>query len=171
MIISFGRHKGISGEMLILRDPSYVKWILIEEGDSEQFIKVQNEMYRLISKFDAKPFIKNCLACNERVATRVSIYKGDFDHLEFCNICDPYDWGATPGKLVICKKYMDILWYIDYGRRSGLRRLLRSVAQSKGLPHRITEKRAKIFFDEPFEHIPPKSEYQRNNKWNIIKSR
>ena len=151
MIINCGeKHKGRSVEMVIIKDPQYVKWVLETTNVSGPLLSVREEMIRLLNVFDGKVLTKKCqgLDCNN-VATGASVYKDNPNPMWWCNECDPYEHGALPGRLQIIETYVDALNHVrNYckGRKSDYRDLIRSIAMAKGLGKRVGQEQAQEFF-------------------------
>ena len=67
MKVTFGKHAGKSVELLMLKEPSYIKWVLDKESPTGAMEKVKSHIQQLIQIFDAKPFTgKQCRAKNRR---------------------------------------------------------------------------------------------------------
>jgi hypothetical protein len=83
-------------------------------------------------------------------ATRCSLSRGAVRPLLcWCDDCDPYELGASAGKLRIVTSYGDALQYVHTycrGEKPALRTLIRQLAEAKGLPERVGEQQAQDFF-------------------------
>ena len=75
MYLKFEKYSDKSIEMIILKDPAYVVWILTERNPQGRLAIVKIEVQRLIRIFDAKPFFRNCqgMECT-KPATRLTLY-------------------------------------------------------------------------------------------------
>jgi hypothetical protein len=62
MQMGFGKHASKSHEWMLVRQPDYVKWVLDEEGPSGRLADAQRQFRRLISQFNASPFLEKCFA-------------------------------------------------------------------------------------------------------------
>ena len=110
MNVGFGKHGGMSVGTLVLKEPNYVEWILQQQNPSGQMVRVQAEVQRLIDLFDSKPFqTRKCGGCG-KPATRCSVYRDNVHSLcWWCGSCDPYQTGATDGKLELVSTYQGAL--------------------------------------------------------------
>jgi hypothetical protein len=52
--IAFGKHAGKTVEVLVLKDPDYVHWILAQSEPSGPLARIRAEVLRLMAVFDAK---------------------------------------------------------------------------------------------------------------------
>jgi hypothetical protein len=150
MNIKFGKHCGMSVEFLVLKAPDYAMWLLSQKAISHSFFDAQQKIRRLIRAFDQRPFIKRCqgTGCRKR-ATRCSVHQGSTQLLSWCDECDPYELGASPGKLHAIEKYFDVVNYVSMfcnGRKAAMEMLVRELARAKGLPKRVGEDEAIAFF-------------------------
>jgi hypothetical protein len=137
-------------ELLILKDPDYVAWVLGHRGAVGRLAEVQGEALRLIALFDARPVVARChgQGCEERAAYGC-VYRGAVRPTWWCPGCDPHQQGATPGTLRVLATYLDAVGHVETscnGRRDDLRFLVRALAQAKGLPERVSEDAAEQFF-------------------------
>ena len=150
MNINFGKHSEWSVEMLVLKDPNYVKWIMAQQNPSGRMPAVQQECRRLVNRFDRKPFVERCCSKGcDQWATRASVYKNNINPILWCDACDPYQMGADRGKLQILRTYGEALRHVVAhckGNQGSSRSLIKAFAQAKGLPHRVGEKQAQAFF-------------------------
>jgi len=150
MNVGFGKHAAMSVEMLVLKQPDYVRWVLEQATPSGRMRVVQQECQRLIFRFNAKPLVKRCSGngCTQG-ATRASVYKDNLTPVWWCDVCDPCQMGADAGKLQIVRTYQDAIIQVDsycVGNRSDLKYLVKALAQAKGLPSRVGEAQAQAFF-------------------------
>lgn len=144
-----GTHKGKSMESLVLKEPSYVQWLLGQASATGGLLAMRNEAKNLVQAFDQKPYKVRCWGTNcRRTATRLSVH-GNSDPHWWCDTCDPYQDGAADGKLQIFRNYSQALFHVEFfcaGRKSDYRDLVKSMAQAKGLGTRVGETQAKAFF-------------------------
>lgn len=148
MIVSFGKHEGKSVELLVLKEPDYIKWVVGQEATGP-LLAVQREANRLIRVFDSKPFVAKCLKCKRNDATRVSLYQGKSDPYWWCDKCNPLSRGADPSKIRIAIGYEGLLYHVECtcgGRKSDYRNVVRKVAELKGLPKRVGDAQSSAFF-------------------------
>lgn len=144
MIMKSGKYEGLSGEQMVLKHPDHVQWYLQEYPKTTW----SDEYRRLLHRFDAKPFVSRCTGCKGE-ATRMSAYRGEDGLLPWCDDCNPYRLGANDGKLVIVTTCAQALRHIDgtaEGNRNFKRRIIRGLAEAKGLPARVTVASAAAFF-------------------------
>jgi hypothetical protein len=152
MMLTFGKHHGKLLETLLIQEPAYVAWMLGCESPSGPLAQAQQEAVRLIRLFDCRPLREQCSGsgCGRR-ATRASVYIGSVSPRWWCEECDPYQAGATGGKLRIVQSYLDAVRHAEMffsPRQAGMRRLIRYLAEAKGLPSRLTAEVTSEFFDE-----------------------
>jgi len=152
MVITFGKkHNGKSVELVMLRDPSYIKWMLSLSNPSGSIKKAIGHVKTLQMKFDAKPYLgKTCWnkLCKNPV-TKLTVYHDNLDPYWWCDTCDPYDAGANPGKLQSPDDYDLALLHVDHfcsNRKSDYLDLIKTIAEAKGLPKRVGENAAQQFF-------------------------
>jgi len=149
MLVPIGKHKGKSAELLVLKEPDYVRWLLQQKA-SNHLQALQEEAKRLIKKFDQKPFQVECEgnACSAQ-ATRLSMYGNKLSPYWWCDDCDPYQRGAISGMLQIFRDY-SIAWsHVESfraGSQSDHKNLIKTMAQAKGLPSIFGEAQAVAFF-------------------------
>jgi len=150
MIITIGKkHNGKSTELVLLKEPDYVKWVLDKSDATGPLLKIKDDFLQLIEIFDNKSLTTKCHKCG-KPATRLSFYKGDTIPMSWCSICDPYSHGAFEGKLSIFSKYHSALEFVEYscgGNKSSYKHIIRYLASIKGLPDRVGEKQAQDFFN------------------------
>jgi len=154
MIISCGdKHKGESVAEVLIKDASYVKYVLSVTETEGLMTSIRDEMIRLINIFNSKPFLQNCWGDNHKcgeVATGATAYKEDYIGLYWwCNDCDPYQSGASMGTLHAITSYEDVLKYVymvlnNNGKDSEA--LIKRLAQEKGLPKRLSKGGIEKFF-------------------------
>jgi hypothetical protein len=150
MILQFGKFFGKSIRTLVLKEPSYIWWMVHAEPETEQFLAAQEAVRELIRRFDEKPFVVRCQHRDcPNLATGGSVYRGTPHPHWLCDGCDPYELGASPGKLEIVRSYADAALFVGTycrGDKDFLRILIRALAQAKGLPQRVGEAQAAAFF-------------------------
>jgi hypothetical protein len=150
MLVTFGKFKNTPIDLLVLKQPDYIDWMLKLINAEGPMVHVISEVKRLISIFDAKPIIKCCTSreCG-KVATRGSLYHNDASPMWWCDDCNPYRTGAIAGKLEIVGTYQQALDYVNMycsARKSDKRTIIKSFAEAKGLPSRVGKKQASEFF-------------------------
>lgn len=151
MRITFGKHNGKSVEMVMLKAPAYVKWVLEQDNAAGQLLIVKGEMLRQIQVFNDKPILRKCFrpGCDRKV-TRGSVYKDNVGRFEWwCDQCDPLLGGFLAGKVYIIRTYEDALDYVEshcWTRKSDYEVIIHALAKAKGLPKRVGEKQANEFF-------------------------
>ncbi|MGO9138152.1 MAG: hypothetical protein ACLQBC_10860 [Syntrophales bacterium] len=145
-IINFGKHHGKSCELVLLKDPHYVKWVL-ETNVEGPLKQVQIKLVRLVQIFNAKPFITKCRVCS-RPAERATLYKDNAVILYWwCNDCHIY--GNRTGVLSEVSTYESALRYVASvckKRKSDYQILIKELAQAKGLAKRVGQVQAVEFF-------------------------
>jgi hypothetical protein len=144
-----GKHKDKLMDVIILKEPSYVSWLL-DQSAAGGLLAMKNEAKSLISKFDNKRYTVMCSGhdCMSS-ATRLSVYLDNVTPFWWCNHCDPYEKGANPGKLQIFSKYSDALHHVkNYcnGKSTHYKKIIKEMAKAKGLPNRAGDAQAKYFF-------------------------
>jgi hypothetical protein len=150
MSVPFGRQRSHSAAKLLLDDPAYVVSVLREPEPQGRLARLRDEVCRLIDRFDARPICVPCRApgCGRR-ATRCSVYRDSVRPVWWCDECDPYQEGATPGALRLLSRYLEAVAHVEWsgnGRRSDLRFLVRELARARGLPGRVGAAEAEAFF-------------------------
>jgi hypothetical protein len=149
MSLDFGKHRGKLLETVVIKEPGYIHWMLSEDA-SGRMTRAQEKARRLIEIFDAKPLLYRCHNPDrDRTATYCSLYGDNLSPLWWCDACDPCSAGAPGYKLNLVKEYMHAVWHIRMhcgDREEGKRRLIRILAEAKGLPDRVTAKAVAEFF-------------------------
>jgi uncharacterized protein (DUF3820 family) len=150
MYVTFGKHSGKSAEMLVLKHPDYVLWVLRVEFPTAHLLQVRQELMRLIKIFNLKPIVVPCRGegCEE-TATRGSVCRGAVWPSFWCDGCDPYQLGASSGKLRIVRFFGDAIDHVNTccgARKEALRILIKELARARGLPTRVGEQQAEQFF-------------------------
>jgi hypothetical protein len=139
-----GKHAGKTTEEVLLKEPDFAQWYISKFPDA----KHSKDLKRLIKEFDARPFTKECAGCGG-AATRASAYRGSPSLMFWCAECNPYSSGAGSGRLRMVSTVGDVLEHIDLtanGSRPYKRRIVRELAEGKGLPKRVGKKQAADFF-------------------------
>lgn len=151
MKIGFGKHAGKTIELLVLKEPDYIAWMLAQETRAGSSMEnAQMEANRLIAMFDRKPYIKKCFGRNcTQTATCCTVYNSNvLSPYWWCDNCSPYQSGASPGKLFVLRTYSEAISHADRysGVKSDYKSIIRSMAEAKGLPARVGAKQAAQFF-------------------------
>lgn len=151
MIINFGKkHIGKSVEFLVLKEPSYVKWVLGSDDITGPLLLVKNEILRLINIFDKKAIINKCAGGDcYKGATRASLYKDNTRLMWWCDDCNPDPILILNGRIRLISSYREALSLVERyceGRKSDYQVLIRDLAQAKGLSKRVGEKTIQTFF-------------------------
>lgn len=149
MIITIGKeHKGKSVEIVVLKEPDYTMWVLHKEDAGQQLAFIQKEVRRLISIFDSKPFTCKCYGCQRSTATRFSLAHPSPSPYWWCDKCSPRSMGCD-GLLSVGRTYREAMQYAGLRLGKDLTGgLIRDLAEAKGLPKRVGEKQAEIFFSK-----------------------
>jgi hypothetical protein len=150
MNVTFGKHMGKSVELLMLKEPSYIKWILEQESPRGAMASVQAYTKHLVLLFDQKPLIEQCCSktCKQQ-ATRLTVYLDNLLPHWWCHTCDPYQTGANAGKLQSPMGYLQALRHVEVfcnNRKPDYSGMINAISQGKGLPRRVGETQAKKFF-------------------------
>lgn len=150
MKMQFGKYIDKPVELLVLKEPQYIHWLL-QQNASGSMLTAQNEAKRLIKIFDQKPFHADCYGneCSAK-ATCLSLYSTNISPFWWCANCDPYQAGAMDGKLNIFCTYTAALSYVEMYRRglkADYKKLITAIAQAKGLPSRVGESQALAFLE------------------------
>ena len=153
MQVTFGKHIGKSVELLMIKDPSYIKYVLEQKSPTGSMAKVKSHIKKLIQLFDTKSFIgKECWdkSCKKEV-TRFTVYLDNLDPYWWCSTCDPYQTGANAGKLQSPIGYQSALQHVELycrNRKTDYTAIIKMIAQAKGLSNRVTEAQAQKFFHD-----------------------
>jgi hypothetical protein len=148
IMIEFGKYAGKPVQLVLLQDPDYALWLLAQKAATRSFREVQQEVRRLIARFDALPLLTTCASPEcDNPATRATVARGTIQVRWWCDDCDPDDWCPDPNRLVLIASFADAVFYADGVGRRCLAALVRTLAEAKGLPAaRLTERRALAFF-------------------------
>lgn len=149
MQITLGKHQGKSLELVALKDPSYIRWLLREDAKG-RLRDLQLYTRALLDHFDKMPIQHKCFApkCSAK-ATCFSVYRDNIAPIWWCDECDPYQLGALPGRLQILSTYACALSHaLLHCTKSAdaEKTLVTSLARAKGLPQRVAEAQAAKFF-------------------------
>jgi hypothetical protein len=101
-------------------------------------------------EFDAKPFTEKCHSCG-KLATRASTYRNNPSLMFWCDECPPHSSGAEKEKVQAVTSIREVLQHIDWtadGHRAWKRKIVRELAEGKGLPKKVGEKQALAFFSD-----------------------
>ncbi len=151
MNVTFGKHMGKSVELLMLKEPSYIKWILEQESPRGAMASVQAYIKHLVLLFDQKPLIEQQCSSKtcKKQATQFTVYLDNLLPHWWCNTCDPYQTGANAGKLQSPMRYLQALRHVEVfcnNRKPDYSVMIKAISQGKGLPNRVGEAQAKAFF-------------------------
>lgn len=149
MPITFAHLTGKPPKFLLLTEPFYVRHVLSFRHTAGASRVLQNEFRRVMAIFNAKPIFKQCSGRGcKRNATRASVYRDNIATRWWCDECDPYQAGASRGKLQMVKTYMDALQHVDAfcgGHVAEYKMLVGKLIVAKGLTERVTQARAEAF--------------------------
>jgi hypothetical protein len=150
MLLTFGKHFGRLLEAVVLKEPAYVRLMLSYEGANGPLARAQEEALRLIEIFDARPFLLPCTNPDcHRTATCCWLFYYSFSPKWWCGKCDLPQTLPCPDLLYLFGTYGAAASYIEtayYPREEGMRRLIRLMAEAKGLPEGFTDRAAEEFF-------------------------
>jgi hypothetical protein len=139
-----GKFKDKTYEEVLLKHSDWVQWYMGKYPDSS----VARKFVQLIRKFDKKPFVAKCEGCS-RPATRASVYRNSPSLMFWCHKCQPHSSGAEKSKVQAVTTLQEVLDHIDQtanGVRAWKRKIVRQLAEGKGLPKKVGEKSAATFF-------------------------
>jgi hypothetical protein len=149
MQITFGEHKGKSAEMIVLREPQYVHWILNQKATGPLAV-LKVTVQKLISVLDKKTYQKPCMGKGcDSPAIGFSVYGENLSPHWWCASCNPYQLGANEGKLSFITTYERALDYVKFfckGRKGDFKALIKTMTLAKGLPVRLSYQQAVGFF-------------------------
>ncbi len=139
--MSFGKYRDKEVAWVLLKDPGYFKWMQQKGMQNKSEYKF---MLEILKRINSKSYSKvRCYGtCNgSNTPTRLSLYKGMFNiECWFCDECDPYSQGATPGTLNTISKYDEFI------RHSQSELLIKVFCNAKGVPNRRTKNALKQYF-------------------------
>ena len=152
MQIGFGKHKGKTIALVVLKEPDYIKWLLEQSEVTGNLAQVRTEVGRLLSVFDTKPIKSKCSGRNcGNPAVKFTAYAGNPSSLyPWCDTCDPYQTGAVRSRISEIRTYREALNHVEVrcsGQKKGYREIIRGIASDKGLPARCGEAQAEAFFE------------------------
>lgn len=150
MEVTFGKHKGVALEYVLLTAPTYVEWMLGEGDATGRLAAARAEAQRLVRAFDRLPFVEKCQGpgCG-KAATRGTVHGANIQLVCWCPGCNPYGMGADAGKLQVVRTYSDALAHVGFhcaGRKGDYTRLVRNLAAAKGLKSRASPDSVIAFF-------------------------
>jgi hypothetical protein len=151
MRLCFGKHRGEALEVVFLRDPEYVRWILrLECRTTEWMTWARQESFRLVGIFDSKPLLRSCEGhgCTNP-ATRGGVVLGSVAPRWYCDDCDLYRLAGEPGRVRVLRSFQDAVNHVYYScpcPESSLKALVRVMALAKGFPDQAGEREAVAFF-------------------------
>ncbi|NJL91944.1 MAG: hypothetical protein HC916_20815 [Coleofasciculaceae cyanobacterium SM2_1_6] len=151
MQIEIGQHKGKTIMTLVLKEPSYIQWILEQSNATGDLLKIRNEVGRLLEIFDSKPILSKCCGrqCKNKSVKFTGYVGNPFLIYEWCDECDPYDAGASFGRLVEMNNYQQALNYVEFycgGSKKSCKEVIRHMALAKGLPKISRKAEVEKFF-------------------------
>jgi hypothetical protein len=146
MRFSKGKHEGKAFEEVLLKDPAYAQWLTTKGAPA-----LAKEFHKLIRLFDQKPMTVPCVECGN-TATRATGYTGSRALFFWCESCNPRRSGASvaaSSKLHLVRTFNDAMQHIDKtlnGDQTAKAKIVRYLAEAKGLPKRVDEDAALAFF-------------------------
>lgn len=146
MDLHFGKFAGKTTQLLVLKEPQYVHWLL-KSNPSGPLLAAKTQIIKHIAAFDGRPFTTGCFACKSP-ACRCTVYDKTVSPMWWCGVCDPYQQGAHTGKLIVLKTYREALSYVEWhcaGQTTDYRELIKAVSRAKGLPVRVGAAQAESF--------------------------
>lgn len=154
MRITSGKHKGKILEVVALRDPEFMRDLLLSDARGVAQRRLKAEARRLVETFDRRAFDRHCVGMGcERKATRCTFYKCCLnDPWWWCDACDPWQYGAGRDMIRIVRTYQDALDFSEaFGDPWVTQDLILTLAEAKGLPAmsrlRLKESQAEMFFN------------------------
>jgi hypothetical protein len=145
MRIQSGKFEGKLIEVVFLKQPDYVQWMIYNAPGNA----LVQAFKKLIARYDSIQICEEkCHSCGS-LATRASAYANTPDLMFWCGKCNPYNSGARSGTLTIVNSFHSAMSHVDStagGNRNDKREIIRNLAEAKGLPKKITEKAALEFF-------------------------
>lgn len=136
-----GDHAGETYEEVLLKSPDFAQVLMSKYADGV----AAKELRRLARAFDKKRFTAKCEECGKR-AKRASAL-GDSSVLEFW--CDKHH-PVTNKKAQIVEGIEGLLKHVDAygnGKVTLKRKIVRNLAEAKGLPKKVGEEAALEFFE------------------------
>lgn len=150
MLVTSGKYKGKTLELVTLKNPYFIKGLLSRETKDKKLMLMQAEARRLIVAFNRRAFNGRCMGRNcSQPATRCSIYKSDvFNPKWWCDICDPWQYGAGKCLIQIVRTYQDAIAFGEpFDDPTVAEDLVRVLAEAKGLSSRLGKDQADVFFN------------------------
>jgi len=138
-----GKHEGNTTEEVLLKKPDFAQWTIERYPESPH----GKAFIRLTQEFDDKPFTADCHGECGRKATRATACRDSSVLYFWCDKCDPLSTGAR--QVTIIYTLSGLLRHVDAsagGNRGLKRRIVRNLAEAKGLPKRVGEAQALEFF-------------------------
>ncbi|MGE7926010.1 hypothetical protein ACQKND_22975 [Viridibacillus arvi] len=137
MNMSFGKFKGESVAWVFLNYPEYFQWM---DSNDMQNKKDYQFMLGLKEKLNEMPFSSAMYCSCKNTATRLSLYKGQFNGgYWFCGSCELDSKGANQGYLTGISTYDEFV----NGKNN---RLSLAYYNAKGVPERKTKSALKYYF-------------------------
>jgi hypothetical protein len=136
MRLTWGKYKGRTIEVVVLKDPEFIGVLLKSRTQDETKCRIQTEARLLVETFNRRKFQTRCASSGcSREVSRCSIYKTDvFNPRWWCETCDPWQFGARSLVLSIVATYEDAIRYArPYGDPTLTRDLVHVLAEAKGL--------------------------------------
>lgn len=150
MLMNFGDFSDKAVEWVMLREPSYVNWMLSVSNPYGQMKRIRDVIVTtLIPNFDSKHPLEACFRCKANLATYATGYEGNATLIYWwCEDCDPRSLGANPGKLVGIRKYEHVLEFAQRcgGAKGDYKKAMKRFSEGIGAPKRLTESAAEKFF-------------------------
>jgi len=142
-----GKHAGKTTEEVLMKQPDFARWYVRNHPDSPH----AKAFGQCAKAFGEKPFTEKCQGkCGNR-ATRATAYRGTHGLMFWCNDCNPVSSGAEGQKLSVVRTIRDVLDHIELtanGNRDYMRRIVRELAEGKGLKSPISKKKLETFFSK-----------------------
>jgi hypothetical protein len=149
MLATIGAHKGTSMDILVLKQPDYINWLLPYDAKGP-LEAMKTEAVRLVDVFDAKELVVSCSGDGcKRAASRFSMYGADVTPMCWCADCDPHLLGAKPGKIQVMQTYRDCMAHVTRhcgAQKNAYIEVIKRVARVKGMGARVGELQAQTFF-------------------------
>jgi hypothetical protein len=140
-----GNHEGETTEEVLLKHPDFAQWTIQRYPESPH----GRAFIRLTQEFDDKPFTEDCREECGRKATRATACRDSSGLYFWCDECDPFSTGAR--QVAVIYTLSELLRHVDSnadGNRALKRRIVRRLAEAKGLPKRVGEEAALDFFSQ-----------------------
>ena len=136
-------------ESVLLKHPDQIKWLL-EKATYGDLLKAKDQAKKLIAIFDSKPFTRKCghKSCESISSHHLFIPKDNLSgHAFRCKQCAPNPKTYIPGFQVI-SSYEESLKHVELycNNKSNLKKIIKILAEAKGLPRNAREKQILEFF-------------------------